>query len=211
MFGMPTGSALGQVVHELTQPHTRTHEGTTAQQPALLDLLRVAIRSDVGGAAGGGGTRSTVPFDPTALQLWGDITGEIYRNWRFHCDAPLGPDPLPVEQLQRWCSHMAGVGTIEGQGDLLELCLGWREAIMDMLEPPSRIALRGVTCPACHCSHLERVAADGEVTYTAALLLHASADPVRAECLVCGEDWKNGELLDLSAGKLRPKEPNALS
>lgn len=208
MFGMPAGSVLAQVVHELTQPHARTHEGTAGQQPALLDLLRVAIRSDVGGAAGGGGTRSTVPFDPTALQLWGDITAEVYRNWRFHYPSPLGPDPTPLVQLQQWCSVVAA-GEEFPQADLWQLCTGWKQAIMDMLEPPTKVALRGVTCPACKFSHLEREAADGEKTYIAALVLHASADPVRAECLVCGEDWINGELLDLSAGKLRRKEPQA--
>ena len=204
MFGMPAGSALGQAVHELTQPHLRTHGGITGHQPPLLDLLRVAIKSDVGGAAGGGGgQRASVPFDPIALEMWDRFNTESLRWFNG------GPEyrALPItSRLQHYASHMAGVGTIEGQADLLALCLEWKRQIMDMFEPPTRVALRGVTCPSCKMDHLTKVAEDGEKTYIAAILIHVSEDPVRAECLVCGEAWHNGELLDLSAGKLRPKE-----
>lgn len=206
MFGMPAGSALGEVVHELTQAHDRTHAGVTGQEPALLDLLRVAIKSDVGGAeGGGGGQRASVPFDPIALELWDSVNRESFR-W-FNGGPAYRALPI-TSRLQHYASHLAGVGTIEGQGDLLALCLGWKREIRDMFEPPTRVSLRGVTCPACSMDHLTKVAADGEKTYTAALLIHVSEDPVRAECLVCGEDWLNGELLDLVAGKMPASNTN---
>lgn len=197
MFGMPAGSALGEVVHELTRPHLRTHDGRTGHEPALLDLLRVAIKSDVGGAAGGGGgQRATIPFDPVALQLWGNIAGDI-AEWVDN--DPEYRSMTLIGKLQKLTSHLAGVGTVEGQADLLKHCLEWHKAIRELLEPPTRISLRGVECPRCHCDHVETQAPNGERTYNSAIVIHASEKPVRAECRVCGEDWLNGELLDLKA------------
>lgn len=211
MFGMPAGSALGQIIHELTQDHERTHLGLTGQEPPLLELLRVAVRSDVGGAAGGGGARAKVPFDPTALQLWGKVTSEVYTNWRFyHPKASKADEPTHLVQLQQVCYRVVEQG-IDMQAYLLQIAMSWAKDIRDMLEPPQHIPLRGTKCPRCRFSHLEKTDEEGTTTYHTALLVHMGETPPRGECLVCGEDWVGGELMDLRADIVKALEEGEIN
>jgi hypothetical protein len=200
VYGLPADAPLSRVVSDLCQPHSRTvqlEEGpVTGQEEPLLSLLERAIAADSGrGSASGGGSSASAPVDAGALTLWTDISAVVGAHWPGRGDLLRQHTPL-IERLEAWTRVTADTPNEE---HLLEMCRYWTKQIRDLLEPPKRVPLRGMTCPACECTHVEEHDADGGVIYNVSLLAHMSEEEIRAECLVCGTEWVGGELLDLRA------------
>jgi hypothetical protein len=196
MFGLPPGSSLAEVVHELTATHIRTVGELSGPEPPLLQMLERAIASDTSGASGsGGGTRSGAPVDVIALTLWTEISQCVGEHWPYRGDLSRAGVPLS-ERLVIWTQHLAGSTS---EVHLLEMCLYWRKSIRDLLEPPKSIPLRGHQCPKCRKFWAASLDSDGRMTWIPAILVHLSEDPVRAECRSCDGEWRGGELVDLGA------------
>lgn len=195
MFGMPDSALLSQAVADLTRSHERTAGEHTGQEPALLDLLEVAIKSDTSGASGGGGsTRAASPMDVTALHLWQTIAQTIGEFWPGR--GQLSHAKLPQkDRLTWWAETVAGT---DNEVHLLEMCDYWIGQIRDLLEPPKRVPLRGAQCARCREYQVLGHNPDGERVYGPCLLAHLSETPVRIECLGCGGQWYDGEMLELA-------------
>lgn len=203
MYGLPAEAPLSRVIADLCRPHTRTvqlEEGpVTGQEEPLLDLLRKAVASDSGrGSAPGGGSSASAPVDAGALTLWTDISGVINAHWPGRGNLFMQHASL-IHRLECWTTDVAG-GPDEPH--LLEMALYWRRQIRDLLEPPQRVPLRGMSCPACQHTHVEQTDPDGGVIYNVSLLAHMSEETIWAECLVCGTEWVGGALLDLRAASV---------
>lgn len=196
MFGLPDHHMLSQVVHELTRTHVRTVGQHTGQEPALLALLEVAIKSDTSGAYGGGATRTGAPVDTAALQLWQEITACVGEHWPGRGDLAQAKVRL-IPRLERWTEYLAGDAAYELH--LLEMVMQWRSQIRNLLEPPARVPIRGGTCPRCGFSQAWQRNQDAELVLVPCLLAHLSEEPIRAECLACGEQYVGGQLADLGA------------
>lgn len=195
MYGLPDSNPLSAVVHELVSSHERTVGDLTGQEPALLLQLQRAIASDTSGAYGGGSTRTGAPIDPSALALWDEIRGCIGEFWPGRGDLRQATTPVP-QRLRMWVSAVAGT---PNEIHLLEMCEHWIHRIRDLLEPPKRVPLWGVNCPACGHNKVWAPNQYGESALAPAILVHASESPIRAECLACEEHWKGTDLSNLGA------------
>lgn len=195
MYGLPPGSALAEVVHELTATHIRTVGELTGPEAPLLQMLERAIASDTSGAYGGGASRTGAPVDVGALTLWTEISQVVGEHWPHRGDLSRASTTL-INRLVIWTSALAGT---ENEAHLLEMCLFWRRSIRDLLEPPKSIPLRGHRCPDCLRFYVGTLDPDGGIVFQPAILVHLSEVPVRAECLSCDAEWKGGELVDLGA------------
>lgn len=196
MFGLPPGSSLAEVVHELTATHIRTVGELTGPEPALLQMLERAIASDTSGASGGGSsTRRGAPVDVIALTLWTEISQCVGEHWPHRGDLAMAGTPL-IERLVIWTSSLAGT---DQEVHLLEMCRYWQRSIRDLLDPPKSIPLRGHQCPDCRKFWVASLDPDGGMVWQPAILVHLSEDPVRAECRSCDAVWRGGELVELGA------------
>lgn len=193
MYGLPDSAELSQVVHELTATHPRTVGEHSGQEPALLALLEVAIKSDTSGAYGGGASRTGAPVDTAALHLWGEISGCIGEYWPGRGDLARAKTPV-IRRLELWTEQVAGT---DNEVHLLEMCEYWHQQIRDMLEPPKRVPVRGAQCPRCKDHQVLGTNPDGERVYVPCLLAHLSEDPVRVECLGCGGTWYGNTVLQM--------------
>lgn len=194
MFGLPKGNPLRDVVVELTRDHDRSVGVTTGQEPPLLSLLEVAIKADTSGASGGSGrSKNSAPLDVTALSLWEEIARVVQNNWPGR-GLPAYKNQHLIDRLTWWTNQVSGT---ENEVHLLEFCVYWRRAIRDLLEPPRRVELRGMTCPECKASWIRQLEAELQhTTYKPAMLVHMSEDPVRVECLACNVMWQGWEALE---------------
>lgn len=181
-------------LHELTQTHERTVGEVTGPEPALLVLLQRAIASNFKTEGGNGRSRNSAPLDVTALTLWQEIAATVAEHWPGRGDLLLDPAPL-IARLLLWSEHTKGTAD---DVHLFEMCAYWHSRIRDLLEPVRPVSLRGTRCPSCFHDQARLVQDEGTV-YIPALLVHLSETPVRAECLVCTNEWLGGELVDLGA------------
>lgn len=185
MFGLPPGDKLREAVMVLARDHERTVGENTGTEPPLLRLLERAIRADTSGAGGGPGrNKNSTPLDVTALSLWEEIAEVVSSHWPGRGD-PRYRDQHLIDRLTWWTNNVAGT---ENHRYLEEFALWWIACIRNLLEPPKRIAIRGVTCPSCDSTWVVREQ-PGETIYVPALLAHASENPLRVECLACGENF----------------------
>jgi hypothetical protein len=193
---MPDHATLSQAVALLTRPHERTVGEHTGQEPALLDLLEVAIKSDTSGASGEGTSGSSTPGNPVdvnALHIWQTIytcVGEFWpgKGQLVHAHLPL------KARLEWWTSSIAGT---ENEVHLEEMCDYWAGLIRDLLEPPKRVPIRGGQCPRCKEHQVLGTDPDGQRVYQPTLLAHMSESPLRVECRACGGTWYSLDMLKL--------------
>lgn len=192
---MPDHTPLSQAVEILTRPHERTVGQHTGQEPALFDLLEVAIKTDTSGATGNGGgsTRAGGPVDVNALSIWQGIYQVVGEFWPGKGQLQYAHMRL-IERFTWWVSTVAGT---DDEVHLLQLCEIWTGKIRDLLEPPKRVPVRGAQCPRCKEHQVLGDDPEGRRVYQPTLLAHLSEDPVRVECRACGGTWYNLDLLKL--------------
>lgn len=185
MFGLPPGNPLRETVIDLTRDHERTVGAVVGTEPPLLRLLEVAIKADTSGASGGSGrSKNSAPLDVTALALWEEIATVVGNHWPGKGDLKMTTTHL-IDRLTWWTNTVAGT---DNEPHLLEFCEYWHRSIRNLLEPPKRIAIRGVPCPGCDETWVIQEQ-PGETVYVPSLLAHASENPLRVECLACGENF----------------------
>lgn len=195
LFGMPDHAPLSQAVYLLARPHERTVGELTGQEPALLDLLELAIKTDTSGASGNGGgsTRAGGPVDVNALSIWQGISDVVAEFWPGKGQLQYAKMHL-IDRLTWWAGTVAGT---ENEGHLTELCGIWAGKIRDLLEPPKRVPVRGGQCPRCREFQVLGTDLDGKNVYQPCLLAHMSENPIRVECRGCGGTWYSLDLLKL--------------
>lgn len=195
LFGMPDHAPLSQAVARLTRAHERAVGEHIGEEPPLLDLLEVAIKTDTSGATGngGGGTRAGGPVDVNALHIWQTIAGTVGEFWPGKGRLEYAHMRLK-ERLTWWTSTVAGT---ENEPHLLEMCEYWERMVRDLLEPPKRVPIRGAQCPRCKEYQVLGTNADGQRVYQPCLLAYLSEDPIRVECRGCGGTWYNLAFLQL--------------
>lgn len=191
MFGLPPGNPLREVVVELTRDHFRFEGETAGMEPPLLRLLEVAIKADTSGASGGSGrSQSSAPLDVTAFALWEEIRSVVDLNWPGHGNLTY-QNTLLIDRLTWWTNTVGGT---EHEQHLLEFCIYWRNSIRKLLQPPKIVDLRGVCCSKCKVEWIH-VKTEQETTVVPTLRVHMSEDPVRQECLACGEQWLGFDMI----------------
>lgn len=182
MFGLPDRAPLSNATAQLTRAHRRRVDTgfdiNIGTEPPLLFLLRDAVTADDGAEGGAGGGKPSSPADVTALLLHETILQEVNEWWPGTGVADRKDTSL-VDRLEEAVSFAAG--RPDAEAGLLEKCWEWTGAIRNMLEPPKKVHLRGVSCPFCDKTHVSNTNADGETTYIAALLVHPGELPPRAE------------------------------
>ena len=194
LYGMPDNAELSKAVHLLIAPHGRTAGELAGVEPALLDLLEVAIKSDTSGASGAGGsTRAGSPMDVNALHLWQTIYSCVGEFWPGKGQLAHAGMHLKA-RLQWWTEQVAGT---DNEVHLTEMCDHWAGQIRDLLEPPKRVPVRGGQCPRCKEHQVLGTDPDGQRVYQPCLLAHLSETPLRVECRACGGTWYSLDLLKL--------------
>lgn len=185
---------LAEAVAELTRPHLR--RSTTAdgeevygQEEALLVILEETTGSNTGSGSVSGVSGNGTPLNIEAVTLFDEITKAITEQSPYGRHPALRKSPW-TRKVQAW--HNATTDPVEALR-LYELLDGWREAIRELLEPTKKVPMRGMTCPECLNTHVERAGEDG-VTYNAAITVYPQSIPVRADCAVCEAEWSGKEL-----------------
>lgn len=116
--------------------------------PPLLEDLRDAIGSNIGGSGGGKQARERTPIDLAAFQVYERIDGTI-RAWLADLGARPGKDVLPERALRSWYvlwSARAANAVLEPRFRVI--LDGWADEIRDKLDPPNRIEITA-PCPVC--------------------------------------------------------------
>lgn len=116
---------------------------------ALLEQLRAAITSDIGGNSGSGRqARERTPLDVGAFTLYEDIDGRI-RSWMVELDAKPGVALTAEQVLRSWYTLWMATNPEPAQEDRRTRVLeGWARQIRDKLAPPKRIEITS-PCPMC--------------------------------------------------------------
>lgn len=182
-------ATLSDLIHTLTQPHLRRAGENIAHEDALLDILEDCVASTTSSKAGGGGGRGT-PVDLGALDLAATIRGTIDEH---HPLNGLQKAPLRY-RLNAWYAN-----TWDPNKALMlhEHAAQWVYQIRELIEPTKRVPLRGIACPECHNTHLEKVGE--ETTYNPAITVYPDANPVYAQCGVCENEWSGKKIHELAS------------
>jgi hypothetical protein len=192
---MPSSNPLSQAVAELCQLHQATdRQGFSGQEAPLLRMLELAIGSDMGrgSLSGVGGANGVLNLG--ALELWQSIHHTVGEFWPGKGNLAMAKTHL-IHRLELWTTAVANT---DDAPHLLELCLWWASQVRDLLDPPKRVPIRGGQCPRCSEYQVLGTNPDGERVYVPCLLAHLSEEPVRVECLGCGGQWYDGNLLALA-------------
>ena len=158
--------------------------------PSLLDQLRAAITSDIGGTGAGAQlARERTPLDVIAFSLYEQIDGHI-RAWML--DAGIRPSNKanPSDILRRWFI-LYGQKQVEDADVHRHILVveRWVTAIEDILDPPTRQELTQA-CPKCDRRWV--TVGEGEETQSRAALWavwRADPDLSYATCVGCDSTW----------------------
>lgn len=113
----------------------------------LLDRLRMAVVSSVGGTGGGKQARERTPMDVGAFTLYEDIDGRV-RSW-LDSMGERHPGLSAVEALRRWyVLWIAQPRTDDTKASYASTLDGWAGQIRDKLDSPKRIEITA-PCPSC--------------------------------------------------------------
>lgn len=114
----------------------------------LLEQIRAAISSDIGGGGGGKPARERTPMDIGAFTIHETIDGRV-RSWLEDCGGRAGKDLTPGQVLRTWYTLWTAQRREPGiVGAFTNIIDGWVAQIRDHLDPPNPIELRW-PCPLC--------------------------------------------------------------
>jgi hypothetical protein len=186
---------LRAALHDLIDPVERkvlrdSGIATSHRAPSLLDQLRAAASTSGESGRGGRGGRSTIPVDPAAVDLMGEIaTGvEDMHARALEHSRPTVEDLLrgAVAMVERWDDPVAIDWAVGWLGH-------WRRAVLAQLDPPRRYHL-AAPCPACHVTMVTRHNGTEDVQ-TPTLLIDTTTG---AECQSCGAHWTRDQFEHLN-------------
>jgi hypothetical protein len=133
-----------------TQPQHRLPEQAVRRrtEASLLDQLKDAVASDKGQGGGRKPGREQVPIDVAALALYEFIDGRV-RAWLDELGARPGKDVTPAQALRSWYTLWTAGQHVDGLEVRYRTVIeGWKQQILDKLQPPKRIELMA-PCPIC--------------------------------------------------------------
>lgn len=198
---------LSETAHELTHTHVRrtvTEDGPVyGDEPPLLQILAEAVGASSQVKAGGT-SKTGVPIDLGALDLWENIRRTIDQCWPGAGDPAYVRVPSHVK-LNAWVSVTTDP---VAEAVLLDLCTRWVGQIREHLEPTKRVPLGGVACPVCGWDRTVTEGEDG-FTYRPALVAFPDEQPIRVACTVeaCGREWCGAQVVDTFAHRLSVVTP----
>ena len=162
---------------------------------ALIKQLREAIASSMVGGAVAAGSKTSLPFDADALELYQAIERDISI---MYVDHGLGvPGLLPEDNLRALYAHRWRDGEAPE-----ELIRGWRKTILDKFDPLITVPLKD-PCPVCKSDHW--YAENGDRRSNPVVITYRRGDPfatVKAVCHgstltgePCGTEWYGAEAI----------------
>ena len=199
-------SDVARAVERLTQTHTVHLDGAEYECAPLLEQLREAISSSMGGGSGGGGGAGGNLLNFTALELLELIDG-ITRGWlrEWHIDHG-GELTEAMQRLPHAIQAQHAAGAIDDDfRERLDAEFGkWVWQIEDLFDPPHQKELTA-PCPECGERHhlVQEKDEDGHVIDTrqqaAVSIPIKRGRAVIAECRNCGAMWATeSELVGLA-------------
>lgn len=161
----------------------------------LLDMLRDAVRSDIGVSTPGARSASDKNvIDLGAFTLWETIDGTSRAWWRELSKS------RPSEDLKDLVRELAGLLLAQrasGQVDdvMFVRVSGqfgtWREQIWNLFDPP---VVKELTGPCPHCEERWIYAQDGSKG-SALIVYYVRSEMPEAKCQRCGEVWVGAKQL----------------
>lgn len=116
--------------------------------PPLLERLRLAVVSNLGGNGGGKQARERTPMDVGAFTLYEDIDGRI-RSWLSELGERLPASATAAEAIRRWYVLWLSSSRAEAASfDRARTIDAWTAQIRDKLDSPKRIEITA-PCPSC--------------------------------------------------------------
>ncbi|MET4780824.1 hypothetical protein [Glaciihabitans sp. UYNi722] len=116
--------------------------------PPLLDWLREAIVSNMGGSGGGRQARERTPMAVGAFTLYEDIDGRI-RSWMMEAGGTPIKAITPTQIIRSWYALWQTSNPTDHRRDAYSgIMEGWADAIRDNLDPPKKIEITA-PCPIC--------------------------------------------------------------
>jgi len=195
VYGLPSANALSQAVQVLCKQHHATdRQGFQGQEAPLLRMLELSIGSGMGKGSVSGVSGANGVLNLGALELWQAIHRTVDEFWPGRGNLAMAKLHL-IPRLELWTTQVGGT---ENEPHLLEMCAYWAQQIRDLLDPPKLVPIRGGQCPRCQEHQVLGTNPDGERVFGPCLLAHLSEEPVRVECLGCGGQWYDGNMLALA-------------
>lgn len=184
---------LLDAVDRLTLPETVTvWQGariTRNEHPNLLEQLRRAVVSDIGGSGVGGKlANERTPLDVGAFTMFEAIDGRV-RAWA--ADAGIESRGELAGRLRAWYVKFAEYPRTEVEvSSFMRVLVGWEGSIRDLLDPPAAVQITA-PCPRCGVEWVVRGSGVEEVRVWALWgLWRERAEDSNAECRGCGAVWR---------------------
>lgn len=188
---MSADPELIDLINELTQPiRVDVWQGMTKHvrtDPPLLDQLKAAVTSNVGGAGGGSkAARERTPLDVIAFTLLEQIDGQV-RAWLKDAGEPWAGDISPL--LRAW--YVMHTRYERPKSDRhFGIVARWVASIHDLIDPPTRQEITS-PCPNCGQTWVTRGQGnDAESLRALWALWRGNAEDSAAHCEGCGKTWK---------------------
>ena len=156
----------------------------------LLEQLRVAIHSNIGGGGGGKPARERTPLDVGAFALYEDIDGRI-RSWMGEMGGKVGKSLTPVQVLRTWYTLWTS-GQHEPQltDSYTRAIEGWGQQIKDKLDPPPSFEITS-KCPVCGQEWIiVGVGESKESVRVLSAVERENMDDSYAVCRACNKVWR---------------------
>lgn len=187
--------------------HFERHEG-------LIQQLRAAIASNLGGGASRNAPSSYVPLDADAMEKYDQIEHAIGERFRELCEGI--PGLYPEQTLRQWYQAFANgvrAGKISEAEyvDQVHTLLGWVRMIEEKMSPPVTLELANSECPDCGCAWAFEKLGGAETERKVALTVRYKPDgrggleEATAQCGACGQLWKGSQGLRELAYDLEQK------
>lgn len=187
----PVHTAFMQHEVEGTDRNARTEGIVKRTDPSLLEQLRAAITSDIGGGAGSAkAARERTSLDVAAFSLYEEIDGRV-RAWLLDVGVrPSGKAELGsilVRWFILWKQKRLEDATVHAHQLVLER---WASSIRDLLDPPVK---QEITSPCPSCGAMWATVGRGEETESVRALWavwREDPDESYGLCRSCDKVWR---------------------
>lgn len=189
---------LRKAIDGLTKPVSNAewirHADKTAiyrrTDKSLLEQIKTAIHSDIGGGGSGQPGRERVPLDVGAFTIHETIDGRI-RAWMDDIGGLTGKDLTASEVLRAWFPlwkfSQREPSVVDAFTRIIE---GWAQQIRDHLDPPAKFEITS-KCPACGMEWITTGSGtDAETTRVLSAVERETLEDSYAVCRACDKVWR---------------------
>lgn len=162
--------------------------------PALLEQLRDAVASSLGGSSGSGkAARERTPIDEGAFSLLEEIDGKA-RAWLDELGARPGKAVSTVDVLRSWLVMYQAHPLPRTELEVARFerrIRSWTTRIVDKLNPPPSFEITA-PCPECQVEWLRLGGTRDEDEQMRALVavIREPVEAAHAQCRSCGARWE---------------------